>query len=504
MWVRTRAGAVLLTVESLAAPGINEFIEALNAQPSWSDLPIVLMMRGGHQSTEFKGILERLDNVTLLERPAPTTSVVSAVQTAVRGRQRQYQIRDYIAASIRAEIRAIELKEQLASALKSEQVARAETERVSQIKDEFLATLSHELRTPLNAIFGWVQLLKMDHLNPVTVEEGIDVIDRNVRIQTQLIEDLLDMSRVISGKVELDVQPIALPELIHAAIESIRPAADAKRLCLERTIDPLAGPVNGDGNRLQQILWNLLTNAIKFTPVGGTIQVGLIRDDGHVEVCVADSGEGIKPEFVPHIFERFSQADASTTRNHGGLGLGLSIVKHLVELHGGTIRAESDGEGLGASFIIRLPVSRSQAATEEAVHVPRNNSTAFDCRDILSGLKVLVVDDEPDAREMIQRFLTECGAESALAASSAEGQTLFAAFQPDVIISDIGMPGEDGYEFIRAIRSQGHVTPAVALTAFARNTDRTRSIQAGYQTHIPKPVAPAELVAIVAHLAGRC
>ena len=497
------AGAVLLTAEALASKGIGELVATLKAQPSWSDLPLVLLLQGRQHSATFNGLLEDLGNVTLLERPAPVRSVVSSLQTAVRGRQRQYQTRDHIGASERAEARARLLQEQLTIALESERAARAETERVSQMKDEFLATLSHELRTPLNAIYGWAQLLKMDHENPDTIEEGIEVIDRNVRIQTQLIEDLLDMSRIISGKIQLNIQPVALPELIRAAIETVKPAADAKRLRLEAAIDRQAGPVSGDTGRLQQVFWNLLTNAIKFTPDGGTIQIGLKRDESYVEIRVADSGEGIQPEFVPHLFERFSQADASTTRKHGGLGLGLSIVKNLVELHGGTIRAESPGKGLGASFIIRLPISATIATKVTTASPRRLRSAGFDCSSALSGLKVMVVDDEADARQLIHRFLVECGATAGLAASAAEARELLDAFKPDVIISDIGMPGEDGYEFIRAVRNNGHKTPAVALTAFARSADRIRSIQAGYQTHLPKPVAPAELVAIVASLAGR-
>jgi PAS domain S-box-containing protein len=388
--------------------------------------------------------------------------------------------------------------------LETEQAARAEAERVSYMKDEFLATLSHELRTPLSAIFGWTQLLKMGHDDPKLIDEGIEVIDRNVRLQTKLIEDLLDMSRIISGKVRLDVQQVDLAGLVNSAIESVKPAADAKLLRLERIVDPLAGPVSGDASRLQQVLWNLLTNAIKFTPKGGRVHVLLERVDSHVEISVADSGDGISREFLPHLFDRFSQADASTTRKHGGLGLGLSIVKNLVELHGGTIRAASPGDGLGATFIVRLPIRATKAAKEDIPRPrARASASAFNCHDKLSGVKVLVVDDEPDARVLVRKFLEECGATAALAASAAEAQTLVASFRPDVIISDIGMPGKDGYEFIRSVRSNGDRTPAVALTAFARAEDRIRSLQAGYQSHLPKPVEPAELVQVVASLAGR-
>jgi PAS domain S-box-containing protein len=389
--------------------------------------------------------------------------------------------------------------------LESERAARLEAERIGRMKDEFLATLSHELRTPLNAIFGWTQILRMGTVDPETRDAGIAVIDRNVRIQTQLIEDLLDMSRIISGKIRLDVQTVELSEVLHATLEAIRPAAEAKQIRLERIIDPLAGPVSGDPSRLQQVFWNLLTNAIKFTPKGQKIQVVAERVDSLVQISVSDTGEGILPEFLPRLFDRFSQADGSTTRKHGGLGLGLSIVKNLVELHGGTVHARSAGEGLGATFVIRLPLRAAKAQTQE-VPPPQRGATSvpFDRKALsLHGVKVLIVDDEPDARDLVQRFLSECGANPAVAASAVEAQRVLAAFAPDVIISDIGMPEQDGYEFMRAVRDRGYKMPAVALTAFARAEDRIRSIQSGYQMHLPKPVDPAELVAIVASLAGR-
>lgn len=482
-------GAVLLTSESLKGGGMERLVRTIEEQPPWSDIPIILM-QGGEPPAAFQNQINSLGNVTLLERPAPIRSVVSAAQTAVRARLRQYQIRDY--------------DQRREDSLAKERSARAEAERVSHLKDEFLATLSHELRTPLNAIFGWAQLLKMDSSNPETVREGIEVIDRNVRMQTQLIEDLLDMSRIISGKVRLDVQSVDLPELISVAVESVRPAADGRSLRLEKVLDPSAGPVNGDPGRLQQVIWNLLTNAIKFTPKGGRVQVVLERVNSHVEIKVRDTGEGIDPDFLPYLFDRFSQADASTTRAHGGLGLGLSIVKNLVELHGGSIRAESEGEGKGSTFIVTLPIRATHPAHEQKTH-PRGatSAPAFDCQDRLSGVKVLVVDDAPDAREVLRRFLAECGATAVTASSAEEAIRLLTEFRADVIVSDIGMPGRDGFDFIRTVRSGGNRTPAVALTAFARPEDRIRSIEAGFQTHLPKPVEPAELVAVVAGLAGR-
>lgn len=499
------AGVVLLTEEALAATGIAQLVAAIQAQPAWSQLPIVLLMRGGTQSTVAASVLQSLGNVVLLERPAPTRTVVSALQAALRARHRQYQNRDQLEEIHRAEIRARELQEQLAHLLASERAARAEAERVSQLKDEFLATVSHELRTPLNAIYGWTQILRMNVVDQETVQEGIAIIDRNVRAQTQLIEDLLDVSRIVSGKVRLDVQPVDLADVLQATLETVRPAIEAKQIRLDTTIAPPVGPVSGDTGRLQQVFWNLLTNAIKFTPMEGSIEVSTQRAGSQIEISVRDSGEGISPEFLPRLFDRFSQADGSSKRKHGGLGLGLSIVKNLVELHGGSVHAESAGEGLGAMFVVRLPLRVASARSQESPHVRGlAPAIAFECNDIrLDGLKILVVDDEPDARDLVRRFLDACGATAALAASVVEAHELVERFAPDVIISDIGMPERDGYDFIRELRSKGCTTPAIALTAFARAEDRIRSIQLGYQTHLPKPIEPAELVAVVASLAGR-
>ena len=490
------AGAILLTEEAIGADGIQELLNSLRQQPAWSDVPIVMLMKGSATSPAATEILHVLTNVTLLERPAPTRSVVSAVQAAVRGRERQYQIRDQIEA-----IRSGQLERQML--LESERAARQESERAGRIKDEFLATLSHELRTPLNAIFGWAQIIKMSPDDAESVLEGANVIDRNVRVQTQLIEDLLDVSRIISGKVRLDVQRVELSEVIDAALESVMPALSAKELQLEKVIDPSMGSVSGDPARLQQVLWNLLTNAIKFTAKGGTIHVLAERVQSHIEISVADTGEGIPADFLPQLFERFTQADASTTRRHGGLGLGLSIVRNLVEMHGGTIKATSPGTGKGATFTIRLPVrvlTTSEAISQGGVNSATSRTVASRQ---LKGLKVLIVDDESDGRNLVRRFLDESGATAALAASAAEAQTLLPSFVPDVIISDIGMPIQDGYEFMRAVRVQGLKTPAVALTAFARPEDRLRSIQAGYQVHLRKPVEATELIAVIASLAGR-
>ena len=393
--------------------------------------------------------------------------------------------------------------------LEQAQEARAEAETASRMKDEFLATLSHELRTPLTAIFGWGRLLRSGKVDSQDMEEGLDAIERNARMLTHLVEDLLDISRIVSGTLRLDVRRVNLAEVIDAALAAVMPAADAKGIRIHKVLDSLVGPVSGDPARLQQIVWNLLTNAIKFTPKLGQVQVLLERVNSHVEISVIDTGQGIKPEFLPHVFERFRQADASTTRQHGGLGLGLSIVKHLVEMHGGTVRAKSPGEGQGATFTVMLPimvVHRQDAGPERVLPKEPQATELESPSDALAGVKVLVVDDEADARELVKRVLAESGAEVRIAAKVAEALPILDKFRPDVLVSDIGMPEEDGYDLIRQIRAGGRTArwlPAVALTAFARAEDRTRAMLAGFQTHVSKPVDPAELVAVVASLAGR-
>ena len=406
------------------------------------------------------------------------------------------------------------MAEERARLLDAERLARAEAERVGRVKDEFLATLSHELRTPLNAILGWSQILSREGgvRDEADLAEGLRTIERNARAQTQIIEDLLDMSRIINGKVRLDVQRIDLVAVIEAALETVRPAADAKEIRVLKVLDPLAGPVSGDPNRLQQVFWNLLSNAIKFTPRGGRVQVLLERVNSHLEVAVSDTGEGIQPEFLPHVFDRFRQADPSTTRRHGGLGLGLSIVKQLVELHGGTIRAKSPGPGRGSTFVVALPLTvlhAGQGPEPQRRHPtapPETPQANGDCV-TLEGVKVLVVDDEPDARALVKRLLEDCRATVVTAGSAAEALQLFHREPPAVLVSDVGMPDEDGFALIRRVRAlgrdRGGDTPAVALTAYARSEDRVRAIQHGFQMHVAKPVEPAELVMMVAALAGR-
>lgn len=403
-----------------------------------------------------------------------------------------------------------ELEARREALLESERAARAEAERVGHLKDEFLATLSHELRTPLNAILGWAHLLRKETIDPVKLRKGLDTIERNSRVQAQIIEDLLDMSRIISGKVRLDIKNLNFSSVIEAVIESLLPAAQAKDIRLQMVLDALAGPVTGDPNRLQQVVWNLLSNAIKFTPKGGRLQVSLKSVNSHVELTVSDTGQGIKPEFLPYVFDRFRQADSSTTRKFGGLGLGLSIVKHLVELHGGTVRAESPGEGQGATFTVVLPLAQKQKNTD--AQAPLHNlddeqlTTTESQETNLAGITVLVVDDEVDSQELAKRVLSDCAAIVLTASSADEALELVQAYKPHVVVSDIGMPGKDGYDFIRALRGlpseKGGNAPAAAVTAFARFEDRIRALRSGYQTHVAKPVEPAELIAVVASLAG--
>jgi len=395
--------------------------------------------------------------------------------------------------------------------LSSERSARGEAERASRMKDEFLATLSHELRTPLNAILGWSQILASEKRSEADLADGLAAIERNARSQTQIIEDLLDMSRIISGKVRFHVQRVDLAPLVRLAVDTLKPAADAKGIRFQTVLDPEAGPVSGDPNRLQQIFWNLLSNSIKFTPRGGRVQVLLQRINSHIELNIIDTGEGIKPEFLPHVFDRFRQSDASTTRRHGGLGLGLAIVKQLVELHGGSVCAKSSGEGQGATFTVSLPMPVIHPEPEPSIerrHPGANDVpvSSVECPDI-AGVKVLVLDDEPDARALVKRFLEDCSAVVILAASADEALEKVRTERPDVIASDIGMPTEDGYSFIRRVRAlqpeQGGNTPALALTAYARAEDRIKAVMAGFQHHVSKPVAPAELIAMIASLAGR-
>jgi len=393
--------------------------------------------------------------------------------------------------------------------LEAERLAREEAERAGALKDDFLATLSHELRTPLNAILGWTHVLLANKADPARAREGLEVIARNARAQAQIVEDLLDMNRIMAGRLRLEVRRADLPIIINEALDSVRPAAEAKGVRLQAVLDPNAGPVSGDPGRLQQVFWNLLSNGIKFTPKGGKVQVTLARVGSQAEVSVTDSGEGIAPAFLPFVFDRFRQADASTTRRHGGLGLGLAISKQLAELHGGSIRAHSGGANAGATFTVSLPLaallSDPVAPAEARPATPR--ASPVDEHVSLHGVRVLMVDDEVDTRSLLGHLLEDHGAQVSAAASGEEAFNLLLTDRFDVLVSDIGMPGEDGYAFLKRVRALGAESggdiAAVALTAYARAEDRVRAIRAGFQMHIAKPVEPVELLTMVASLAGR-
>jgi signal transduction histidine kinase len=482
-------------------------------------------MKGGAQDYLLKGDISRdrlqhavqnaIEKVTLRRKVEERTAELAEANAALR---RMYDDLEVLVErrtaelsvanqELKREIRVREWAEQeRARLLVLEQAARKQAEEANHTKDEFLATLSHELRTPLNAILGWVQVLRAGKLDPAASTRAMETIERNARAQAQLIADLLDVSRIITGKLRLDFKPVELRRIIDSTLESVRPAADAKGILLDISIAPLASPVVGDTDRLQQVIWNLLSNAIKFTPRGGQVGVSLRESGGNAAIRVSDTGIGIRPDFLPYVFDRFRQAEGSITRTHGGLGLGLSIVRHLIELHGGAVEVESEGEGRGAAFTVRLPL-RAELSEDSPLERTGVGQSVFNAPTLLTGLRVLVVEDEADTRDLLVVSLQQCGAEVAAFGSVPEALAWFDHSVPDVLLSDIGVPIEDGYSLIRKVRARlpalGGNVPAAALTAYARAEDRLRALEAGYQTHLAKPVDPAELIATVARLAGR-
>jgi PAS domain S-box-containing protein len=399
-----------------------------------------------------------------------------------------------IARDITEQKRAAAERERL---LEAERVARAEAERANRTKDDFVAMVSHELRTPLNAILGWTQLMTRGRNDPALIQRGIDVVARNTRLQAQLISDLLDISRIVAGKLQLETRSVDLRSIVGQSLETIEEEARTKGIAIEQSLDDAGSLVSGDAARLQQICWNLLSNAVKFTPRGGRVSVRLKFDGQWAQIEVADSGVGIRPEFLPHVFDRFQQADRTITRQFGGLGLGLAIVKHLVELHGGAVQAASQGEGKGATFLVTLPVLSDVAEQERR----REPSDGVDPGVALDAIRLLVVEDEADTLEFLRRLLTTHGATVLTAATAGEALSLVRDQRPDLMISDIGLPEMDGYDLIQNVRRQpspGRDIPAIALTAYARSEDRTRALRAGYQAHIAKPVEPNELLAMIA------
>jgi PAS domain S-box-containing protein len=378
-----------------------------------------------------------------------------------------------------------------------------------RLKDEFLAVLSHELRTPLNAIVGYARLLRSGVLVGEKAHRGLETLERNATALTQIVEDVLDVSRIVAGKIRLDVQPVDLPLVVHNAVGTVQPAADAKHVRLQTIVDPRVGPVSGDPDRLQQVVWNLLSNAVKFTPKGGRVQVRLERVDSHIEIVVSDTGIGIRRSFLPHVFERFRQADSTTTRETGGLGLGLSIVRHIVEMHGGSVHVFSEGEGRGATFRVQLPVMivHPDRSTVENEHPAAQRTTPLASLEGLSGIRVLAIDDEEDALGLLRVVLETAGAEVVTESSAAAALEHLNEIKPHVLVVDLGMPNMNGFEFIARIRDAASADvrdiPAAALTAFARSDDRTKALKSGFEMHLAKPVDPGELVASVATLVRR-
>ncbi|MEW6270755.1 MAG: response regulator [Thermodesulfobacteriota bacterium] len=409
-------------------------------------------------------------------------------------------------ATVRALLRARRAEEELRDALAREQAARAAAEAASRTKDDFLATLSHELRSPLNAILSWVRLARTDRLDTEKQKHALEVIERNTRLQMRLIEELLDVSRIVSGKMRLELELVDVAPLVHTALESIRPLAEEKEIVVGTAIDPRVAPIAADAYRVQQVFVNLLSNAVKFTPPGGRVDVAVRDEDSHTVISIKDTGRGIAPAFLPHIFERFRQGDASTTRGAGGLGLGLAIVRHLVDLHGGSVAAESAGVDKGSTFTVHLPIAKAHTGRTQGAHaiaLPRTSTEAPD----LSGLRILLVDDEADAREAISFALQQYGARVRQSASVEQAIRLLEAEPPDMIISDIAMPGEDGYALVQRIRESSNADvgrlPIIALTAYSSLDDRQRIAKAGFDLQLAKPVEPGHLAAAVGRLVQR-
>ncbi len=468
------AGTIILTEEALDDPGFPSLPAALDQQAAWSDIPIILFAGNAQSSASLRtiGLAETLRNVTFIDRPIRIAAVMSVVRAAIRARARQYELRDTLVAL---------------------HAARTEAEAASRLKDEFLATLSHELRTPLNAILGWTAMLRHRQVDESQVARALEVVERNARMQAKLIEDVLDMARIITGKLRLDMRPVALAPIVAAAIDAIRPAADVKSIRLQVNVGALPA-IYGDATRLQQVLWNLLSNAVKFTTPGGTITTSLQLRDSHAVLAVTDTGQGLAPEFLPFVFDRFRQADQSVTRGHGGLGLGLSIVKQVVELHGGSVRAESAGPGRGSTFYVTLPVP-VMLETPPDRRDAEQSSDAFSLR--LDGRRILVVDDDVATRELLGDLLHRSGASVVSAGSAAEALDEVARSLPDLIIADIGMPQEDGLSLMRRIRSLPPPTGlvrAIALSAYTRAEDQDAALQAGFGAFVAKPATPQQLL----------
>jgi len=464
------ASVIMLTEEALEDPGIGELMECLRAQPAWSDIPVLLFADAERSEIYLRTLrlLEGLRNVVLLERPIRLGAALSLIRSAMRGRERQYELRDL---------------------LKAFADAREDAETANRLKDEFLATLSHELRTPLNAILGWTTMLRDGNVQPRHVIRALDTIHRNATAQVQIVNDLLDVSRIVRGNVQLSPRLMSLGPLLTLAVESITPTADARGVNISTSLGQTPAQVWADYDRLQQVFWNLLSNAVKFTSRGGRVDVTMTAEGSEVRVDVADTGNGIAPAFLPHVFERFRQGDGSSTRTHGGLGLGLSIGRHLVELHGGRMTAHSGGEGQGSTFSVFLPARHAEHRASARVPVERRPRG---CSLDLDGTHILIVDGEADAREMMRVMLARTGARVSESETADEALRIYSEDRPDIILADVAKPGRDGYALLRAIRNLaagegGHVR-AIAVSAHARREDRQRALKAGFNDHVCKPV----------------
>ena len=471
------AGAILLAEEALEKKTLELLSETFDAQPVWSDLPVVLFAGNAKNSETLLEVVGTRLNATIVERPIRIAMLVSAVRGALRARQKQYQTRDLL-----------------------NQLAESDHQ-----KDLFLATLSHELRTPLNSMLGWIKLLRSKSESPIDLNRGLDVIERNARTQSKVISDILFVSRVITGKLELDLESVDLLAITQTAIDIIMPSIEAKNINLQTSFDSRIKPVTGDADRLQQVFLNLLSNATKFTPPHGKIDVLVTGNDSNIEIEIADSGQGIKPEFIQFVFERFRQADSSYTREVGGLGLGLAIVRHLVELHGGTVDVRSSGENRGAVFTVKLPVSEKSEvqifSDQTSSELPESSERS------LEGVHVLLVEDDKDSREMLKVMFSQYDMKTTAVDSAAKALDAIKEIQPDILISDVGLPGEDGYALIRKIRKlapeQNGLVPAIALTGYASLQDRSYALEAGYQEHLAKPVDLDILIELVRNLLNR-
>jgi signal transduction histidine kinase/CheY-like chemotaxis protein len=478
------AGALILTEEALDDPDLPQLVAVLDQQPAWSDIPVILFAGSERATASLRTLhlLEILRNVTFMERPIRVAAVISVVRAALRARSRQYETRDILVAL---------------------HATRAEAEAANRLKDEFLATLSHELRTPLNAILGWTTMLRHGQIEPGRVARALDVVERNARAQARLIEDVLDMARIVTGKLRLEMVPVALGPIVDAAIEAVRPTAEAKQIRLQ--VDPWGNLplIRGDAARLQQILWNLVSNAVKFTPAGGEVRIRLGQVRSYVTIAVSDTGAGLAPEFLPFVFDRFRQADQSVTRGHGGLGLGLSIVKQLTELHGGWVTARSDGVGLGATFTVSLPAPGVASFSADQTSADRRQAEAFAIR--LPERAILVVDDDEATRELLAELIGRTGATVDTVDSAAAAFEALRGRTYDAIVADIGMPGEDGHSLmrrIRGLRDGSRLMPAIALSAYTRAEDREAARRAGFTEFLAKPATPEELLHALDELIG--